>query len=227
MKGPLRIVDRKPTAVSFSGGKDSLLTLHELSNANDVTVLLTTYLENEGVVGIHYLRVELLEKQAEALGLQLKKVPLQSKASNHDYESAVKRALVCLRDEGIRCVAFGDLFLEDIRRYREENLKVDGIEFLFPLWRKDTKALSQQFIRDGFEAITVSVDREYLGPEWAGRRYDDSFLAELPEGIDPCGENGEFHTFVYDCPPFKHAVAFTEGPREIRDGFACLDLIPA
>ena len=212
--------------MSFSGGKDSLLTLHELSRTSDVSVLLTTYLENEGVVGIHNLRVELLEKQAEALGLQLRKVPLQSKASNQDYESAVKSALVRLSDEGIRCVAFGDLFLEDIRRYREKNLNVDGIEFIFPLWKKDTKALSEQFIGDGFKAITISVDPRYLGPEWVGRLYDGSFLAELPEGIDRCGENGEFHTFVFDGPLFDHAVAFSRGPQETRDGFVYLDLIP-
>ncbi len=212
---------------TWSGGKDSALALYELG-VGRVAALLTTVTADYGRISMHGVREVLLERQAEALGLPLEKVFLSTRSSHEEYQARMAAALAGWNERGVQRVAFGDLFLEDVRRYREENLGRAGLEALFPLWGRETAALARRFIALGFRAVVTCVDSHSLGAEFAGRKFDARFLAGLPAGVDPCGERGEFHTFVWDGPLFRRPVAHRLGEVVLREGrFYYCDLLPA
>ena len=214
---------------SWSSGKDSAFALYELKKDNkyDVTALLTTVTAQYDRISMHGVRNELLLQQAESLGIPLERVYIPIDASNEKYETAIKDALIRNKDKGVSCVGFGDLFLEDLRRYREKRLAEIGLNAVFPLWKRDTKALSRQFIRLGFRAVITCVDSQALDGRFSGRDYDEQFLSELPGHVDPCGENGEFHSFAYDGPIFKDPVRFNKGDVVLRDKrFHFCELLP-
>ena len=212
----------------WSGGKDSAMALHALRQASDcrVTALLTTITEEYDRVSMHGVRRALLERQAESLGLPLHPVLIPPQCINQTYEERMKEALAQHFARGVRRVAFGDIFLEDLRVYREKNLALVGMQAIFPIWKRDTRELAKEFLRLGFRAISVCVDPRVLNPSFAGRELDASFFADLPAGADPCGENGEFHTYVFDGPIFKTPIAFRVGEKIMRDGFCFCDLLP-
>jgi uncharacterized protein (TIGR00290 family) len=219
---------RKPVLMCWSGGKDSCVALHVLQHSPDyhVTGLLTTVTRDYERISMHGVRVALLDLQAAALGLAVEQVFIPAGASNEIYEGAMAEALVASIDKGVRTVAFGDLFLEDIRAYRERMVGLHGMAAIFPVWGRDTRAFLQDFIAAGFRAVLVCVDLSVLDAGFAGRMIDAALLADLPPGVDPCGENGEFHTFVFDGPNFAVPIAFTIGERVMRDGFCFCDLVP-
>ena len=205
------------------------MSLHVLREAGDVEVvgLLTTVNETHDRVAMHAVRRALLEAQAEAAGLPLRVVEIPSPCPNDVYEAAMARALQEARRDGVTAVAFGDLFLADIRRYREERLQPAGFEPLFPLWERPTRALAEEMIGAGLRATLTCVDPRVLPASFAGREFDAALLANLPAGVDPCGENGEFHTFAWDGPMFRHPVPVRRGEVVTRDGFVFADLLPA
>lgn len=216
----------EPVVLLSSGGKDSLSALRVLKHdpAWRVKSLLTTFNEDAGRVAMHGTRRDLMRTQADALGLPLIEVGLPEACGNEVYEARMREALQPLP---VRHVAFGDLFLADIRDYRIQQMKALGLEAVFPIWGRDTRALAEALIDEGWEIILNCVDAEQLDPEFLGRRFDKRLLRDLPEGADPCGENGEFHTFVSDSPDFTRPVPVTAGERVIRDGrFHFLDLLP-
>ncbi|EQD76162.1 ATP binding protein [mine drainage metagenome] len=220
---------REPLVVSFSGGKDSVLALAALRLRHEVRItrLLTTVTREYHRIAMHGVREVLLDRQAEALGLPLDKIYLSAESGQEEYEDRIREQLFRYRAEGIQRVAFGDLFLEDIRAYRERQLAEVGMLGEFPLWGEDTRRLAEQFIDQGFRAIIVCVDTEQLAPDFAGRKFDRDFLSELPAGVDPAGERGEFHSFVYAGPLFSAPVAFIGGTRVRRRGrFEYYDLLP-
>ena len=212
----------------WSGGKDSAMALHALRVAGDcrVTGLLTTITEEYDRISMHGVRRALLERQAESLGLPLHAVLIPPQCVNATYEKRMKEALTPHFAAGVRRLAFGDIFLEDLRVYREKNLAQIGMQALFPIWKRDTRELVREFVRQGFRAITVCVDPRVLDASFAGRELDTTFFADLPPGVDPCGENGEFHTFVFDGPVFNTPIAFRAGEKVLRDGFCFCDLLP-
>jgi uncharacterized protein (TIGR00290 family) len=212
----------------WSGGKDSAMALHALQSAreNRVTALLTTVTEGYDRISMHGVRRALLERQAESIGLPLHKVLIPPQCVNATYEARMREALEEYLAKDVRRVAFGDIFLEDLRVYREKNLAQVGMTALFPIWKRDTRELAGDFIRLGFRAVAVCVDPRVLDPSFAGRVLDDSFFADLPPGIDPCGENGEFHTFVFEGPIFHAPIHFLIGEKVTRDGFCFCDLLP-
>jgi uncharacterized protein (TIGR00290 family) len=216
-------------ALLWSGGKDSALALHALRRAGEyeVAALLTTVTEEYDRVSMHGVRRTLLERQVAAVGLPLRQVPLPRNCSNAEYASRMSWACEELKGIGLHTVASGDIFLEDVRRYREGQLAQAGMRAVFPLWGKDPAQLARTFVAEKFEGVTVCVDSRALGEEWAGRAFDGPFLADLPPGVDPCGENGEFHTFVYDGPIFKERIAWSRGEVVLRDDrFYYCDLLP-
>jgi uncharacterized protein (TIGR00290 family) len=219
---------RIPVWLSWSSGKDSAWTLHTLRQQGEVEVvgLLTTINSTHQRVAMHAVREELLEQQADALGLPLIKVPLLWPCSNADYEQAMATALAQARRESIQRIAFGDLFLEDIRRYREAKLAGTGIKPVFPLWQLDTAQLAQTMVASGLRARLTCVDPKKLSASFAGRLFDAELLDDLPSNVDPCGENGEFHTFAFEGPMFRHPVAVETGEVVERDGFVFADLKP-
>jgi uncharacterized protein (TIGR00290 family) len=212
----------------WSGGKDSAMALHALQSARDhrVTALLTTVTEQFDRISMHGVRRALLERQAESIGLPLHAVLIPPQCVNVTYEARMNQALHEHLGRGVRRVAFGDIFLEDLRVYREQNLAQIGMEALFPIWKRDSHELARDFLRLGFQAITVCVDPRVLDSSFAGRVLDESFFADLPPGVDPCGENGEFHTFVFDGPVFQKPIRFAVGEKVLRDGFCFCDLLP-
>jgi uncharacterized protein (TIGR00290 family) len=214
--------------MSWSSGKDSTLALHEILTAGEVEVvgLLTTVNAVAERVAMHGVRRELLEAQAEALGLPLHVVELPWPCPNEVYEERMSAAVTEARSAAVEIVVFGDLFLEDIRRYREEALAGSGLEPLFPLWQRTTAAVAQEILTVGVRAVVTCVDLAQASEELAGRWYDEAFLRDLPSGIDPCGENGEFHTFVVDGPGFSRPIEVTLGETVERDGFAFTDVLP-
>ena len=217
----------KPRALlSWSSGKDSAWTLHVLRQQGevDVVALLTTVNAVYDRVAMHAVRAELLRAQADAAGLPLWTVPIPSPCTNAEYEAAMSAALQRARGEGITVAAFGDLFLEDIRRYREEKLADTGLRPLFPLWGIPTDALARDMVAGGLRARLTCVDPRQLGAQFAGREFDAALLAELPPSADPCGERGEFHTFAYDGPMFRRPIAIESGEVVERDGFVFADL---
>ncbi len=215
--------------LSWSGGKDSALALHEIrrSGGYEVAALLTTITEGTECVGMHCVRRELIARQAEALGVPLREIRIPPVPSNEVYEARMRSVLEEYRAQGVRTVGFGDLFLEDIRDYREMTLGRLGMRGLYPVWRRDTAALAREFVDLGFRAVLVCVDLRALDRSFAGRVLDRSLLDDLPPTVDPCGENGEFHTFVFDGPGFAAAVAFAPGAVREESTFAFCDLLPA
>ena len=212
----------------WSGGKDSAMALHALRATSDwrITALLTTVTEEYDRISMHGVRRALLERQAHSLGLPLQAVLIPPQCSNAIYEQRMKEALTEHYARGVRRVAFGDIFLEDLRAYREKNLARIGMQALFPIWKRDTRELAREFVQQKFRAITVCVDPRVLDASFAGLELNASFFADLPPGVDPCGENGEFHTFVFDGPIFESPVAFRTGGKVLRDGFCFCDLLP-
>ena len=203
---------RGKIALLWSGGKDAMLALEALrAEGAAVAALVTTVLEESDAVIMHGVPLTLIEVQAAALDLPLRVMRLPEGAPNAAYEARLEETLAPLKEKGIAAVAAGDLFLEDVKAYREQLLRRLGVAPLFPLWQQDTAALAQRFVQVGYRAVVSSVDTEQLGPRFAGRAYDRAFLRDLPGGVDPCGERGAFHTFVYDGPPFTGAVAFEQG----------------
>jgi uncharacterized protein (TIGR00290 family) len=191
-----------------------------------VIALLTTVAKDHDRVGIHDLRRVLLEQQARALRIPLEELFIPKGASNAEYEAVLVEAFRRHRGNGVFSVVFGDLFLEDIRKYRERLLAEAEVNGVFPLWRKDTAKLAHTFVRLGFKAVVTSVDSRVLGKDFAGREYDEKFLMDLPAGVDPCGENGEFHTFVYGGPVFHERVGFKRGEIALKDNrFYTCDLL--
>ena len=215
--------------LSWSGGKDSAMALYALlkSSRYEVLSLLTTVSTQYGRISHHGVRVELLEQQAAALGIRLHKLYLhQANCSLEDYEAVMKKAMLEYRDKDVLTVAFGDVFLQDLREYRQRNLAKVGMQAIFPNWHHDTAGLLQKFIALGFKAYLTCVDSEKLGKEFAGRPIDADLIRDLPDGVDPCGENGEFHSYVYDGPIFQRPVRVSVGKVVLRDVRYFADLIP-
>jgi uncharacterized protein (TIGR00290 family) len=220
---------RPRVLVSWSSGKDSAWTLHLLRAADEVEVvgLLCTMNEEHERVSMHAVRRALLDAQAKAAGLPLRVVDLPSPCPNERYEAAMRDALAQAKADGIEAIAFGDLFLADIRRYREERLAGTGIRPLFPVWGIPTDVLARRMLAAGVRAHLTCVDPARLPASFAGRVWDEDLLAELPAGVDPCGENGEFHTFVSAGPMFRAPIGVRAGEVVQRDGFVFADILPA
>jgi uncharacterized protein (TIGR00290 family) len=214
--------------LSWSGGKDSALALWAMREELGVepTALLTTFTEDYGRVSMHAVRRELLEAQAAAVGVPLVEVGIPAGASNDIYEERFAAALAAPALAKVETVAFADLFLADIRTYREERLAAIGRRATFPVWGRDTAALAERFIEVGFEATLVCIDPAQLDRSFVGRSFDADLLRDLPAGVDPCGENGEFHTFVSAGPIFSAPVPVEHGETVERDGFVFHDLLP-
>jgi uncharacterized protein (TIGR00290 family) len=221
-------VSARRTLLSWSSGKDSAWSLHVLRSDPrfEVVGLLTTLNESAERVSMHAVRERLLEDQAEAAGLPLQKVQLPWPCSNEDYEARMNAALAEVREQGIEVVAFGDLFLEDVRNYREERMADTGLEVHFPLWGKKTPQLAREMVAAGLRARLTCVDPRQIDRAFCGRAFDADLLDALPPSADPCGENGEFHTFAWSGPMFAHDVRITGGDTIERDGFVYTDLLP-
>lgn len=224
---------------NWSGGKDSAFALFQILNNTmfSVSYLLTTVNEEYRRISMHGVREDLLDIQTDSIGIPLKKIYMPEYTDMDDYKKILARELQVLKDEGIHHSIFGDIFLEDLRKYREDRLNQEGFYSHFPLWQKDTSKLLHQFIDSGFRTIVTSVDEQFLDKSFAGRIIDQEFIRDLPDNVDPCGENGEFHTFVFDGPLFKKPVLFRIGDVVYRKydngkedssktGFWYCDLIP-
>ena len=219
---------REKIILCFSGGKDSSMALYELQRQGEceVVALLTTVTDAYDRISMHGVRRSLLAAQAESLGLPLCEVSIAPGAGNDEYEANMGAALKEFHDRGIETVAFGDIFLEDLRQYREERLAQVGMRGIFPIWMRDTRELVDTFIDLGFKAYTSCIDPRVLDDSFAGRLIDRDFVDSLPAGVDPCGENGEFHSFVADGPIFQQPISISRGEVVERDGFVFCDFIP-
>ena len=218
----------KPRAlVSWSSGKDSAFVVHELRKQGDIQIvgLLSTVTDMHERVAMHGVRVALLERQAEELGLPLYQVMIPNPCPNQIYERRMAEAIESAQRARVTHIVFGDLFLEDVRRYRETMLAQTGIQPLFPLWRRSTRELADVMIASGLKAVVTCVDPQQLSSSFAGKDYDATFLANLPEGVDPCGERGEFHTFVWDGPMFGNSIQIDIGETVERGGFIFTDVL--
>ncbi len=214
--------------VSWSGGKDSAMALAEILKGqhHEVAALMTTVTRDYDRISMHGVRRTLLKLQAQSLGLQLEEVFITKKATNREYESSMAKVLAQYQDFGVSSVVFGDIFLEDLRRYREDMLGSVNMRGIFPIWRRETNELARFFIASGFKAITTCIDTTVLGEHLVGREIDETFLSELPVGADPCGENGEYHSFVYDGPIFNKRIPVSLGEKVLRDNrFYYCDLV--
>lgn len=220
---------RPKALVAWSSGKDSAWALHELRRTGEAEVvgLLTTVTSSFGRVSMHAVREALLDAQAEALGLPCHKVLIPWPCTNERYEAEMGRALAEVRAAGVGQVAFGDLFLADVRAYREAKMAGSGLEPVFPLWGRDTRQLARQMIAGGIAATLTCVDPRQLDRRFAGRAFDTALLEDLPAGVDPCGERGEFHTFVSASPDFRVPLRVAAGEVVEREGFVFADLLPA
>ena len=214
--------------MAWSGGKDSCMALYEVqqSPAYRIAALLTTITEDFDRISMHGVRRVLLERQAEALSLPLREVFISRGATNEEYETKLLEAVSTFCDRGIDSLVFGDLFLEDIKKYRDEFLARHSLKGIYPIWQRNTGKLVREFIDLGFKAITTCVDAGKLDSSFAGRVIDAEFLSALPSHIDPCGENGEFHTFAFAGPNFSQPVTFSIGEKVCREGFWFCDLVP-
>lgn len=215
-------------ALSWSGGKDSALALWALREQQGIepVALLTTFTTDYDRVSMHGVRRELALAQMHATGTRAVEIDIPAACVNETYERAMEAAFAAPPLAEVEALAFADLFLADVRAYREERLAAAGRRALFPLWERETQALAEAFIDTGFEAVLVCVDPRQLDPSFVGRPFDRALLADLPAGVDPCGENGEFHTFVHTGPIFDAPIEFEPGEAVIRDGFAFQDLVP-
>ena len=223
-------LDKRRVLLSWSSGKDSAWCLHVLNQQADIEVvgLLTTFNESAERVAMHAVRKVLVEAQAVSAGLPLIPVFLPWPCSNDDYEDAMEKALDKACDQlDLTTVAFGDLFLEDIRAYREERMIAWGTEAIFPIWKSETSHLATQMIEAGLKAYLTCVDPRQCPAKFAGRLFDKNLLNELPNSVDPCGENGEFHSFVFDGPMYSTAIDVNVGETFERDGFVFSDIVPA
>src|SRR6266700_7921206 len=216
----------KPTLLSWSSGKDSAWSLHLLRQQHEYEIvgLLTTFNQAANRVAMHAVRRSLVEAQAKASGIPLWDVDLPWPCSNADYEGIMKETCKTAVQAGIEFVAFGDLFLSDIRAYREKQLENSGLQPIFPVWGIPTRKLAHSMINSGVRAKITCVDPKLLAPEFVGREFDEQLLSEFPPDIDPCGENGEFHTFVYAGPMFRHELIVGVGEIVSLDGFVFADL---
>lgn len=215
--------------LAWSGGKDSLLSLHALAQSPDytVTTLMTGADPTEGRVNMHGVRLELIAAQAEALGLALHVVDQPESAPNEVYEQNMREAYLQHRKQGVRYIAHGDVALADLRDYRERLLRYVGLRGLYPLWGRDTPGLVQELLALGYRARVVCVDTQQLDMSFAGRELDAEFLRDLPPGVDPCGENGEYHSFVYEGPLFRRPISIRAGDYWLAQGrFYHCDLLP-
>jgi uncharacterized protein (TIGR00290 family) len=214
--------------LAWSSGKDSAWALHKVRKTGEVNVvgLLTTLSCDYARVAMHAVRENLVEMQAAAVGLPLVRVLIPAQCRNQDYEQAMSSAMERARAEGVFHIVFGDLFLEDIRAYRETHLAACGMKAVFPLWRKDTRLLAKEMLENGLSAFITCVDPTKLDRAFAGRRFDAELLGELPREVDPCGENGEFHTFACAGPMFRRPLPINVGEIVERDGFVFADLLP-
>jgi len=217
----------EPILFCWSGGKDSAMALHTLLHQKQFRIvsLLTTVTETYDRVAMHGVRRELLRLQAQSIGLPLHEVFIPPQCVNPVYEARMEAALRFFLSQGVRTVAFGDIFLEDLRVYREKNLARIGMTALFPIWKRDTRQLIRHFHEQRFRAIAACIDSRVLDPRFAGRELDESFFRDLPANADPCGENGEFHTFVFDGPIFQFPIPTRTGEIVNRDGFVFCDLL--
>jgi uncharacterized protein (TIGR00290 family) len=212
----------------WSGGKDSAMALYELQKSQqyEVISLLTTITEGYDRVSLHGVRRALVRKQAQSLSLPLEEVFIPQDCPNQEYESKMRATLARFREAAVSRVAFGDIFLEEVRRYREDNLSRLDMKGLFPLWGRDTTKLIPYFIASGFQAVTICVDAKILDDSSVGRILDREFLASLPASVDPAGENGEFHSFVFDGPIFQERITYDLGDKVCRDSLHFCDLLP-
>jgi uncharacterized protein (TIGR00290 family) len=222
----------EPIAVSWSGGKDSMLMLYALHTqpefaAYKPTVLLTCLTEDFQRISMHGVRADLLRQQVAALGMELLEIWIPWPCTNEIYEQRMQEACDKLKARGIHTVAFGDLFLEDVRAYRERNMEKATMRTLYPLWGKNTQELSHYFIEQGFKAKLCCVDTAQIDARFAGHEYDETLLQELPSNADPCGEKGEFHSFVYDGPGFAQPVACATTHTLERGQFVYAEIVPA
>ena len=214
---------------TWSGGKDSAMSLYELRKSHDyqIAALLTSITEDYDRISMHGVRRVLLEQQARSLGLPLEMLYITRNSSNEEYEAKLKEKLLQYKSQGVSSAVFGDIFLEDLRKYRENNLAQVGMKGIFPIWKRDTTELAHTFIDLGFKAIITCVDSKVLDGKFVGRYFGNQFLSELPATVDPCGENGEFHSFVYDGPIFNERIRFRRGKIVLRDNrFYFCDLVP-
>ncbi len=223
----LRRTSGQTSALSWSGGKDSALTLWALrAQGVEPKALITTVTDTYERISMHGVRRALLERQADSTGIPLVEIRISPACINEVYEQRMTEAFASPPLADVEAVAFGDLFLEDVRRYREHRLAANCRRGLFPLWGRDTTVLARDFIAGGFAAFIVCLDPRALDASFAGRSYDAQFLADLPSSVDPCGENGEFHTFVHSGPIFNEPVRCETGDVVLRDGFVFCDLLP-
>lgn len=211
---------------SWSSGKDSAFALWEIlkSDEYEVFCLFTVVSEEYGRVGFHGVPLEVLKKQAESIGIPLKVALISKSDSIEDYAEKFKKAVLELKTEGITKIAYGDIFLEDLKEFRIKHMNEINMTGIFPIWKQDTTELSKKIVKSGFKAMTTCIDSKLLDEKYIGRVIDEGFLSDLPKNIDPCGENGEFHTFVFDGPIFQHKVNFLKGQTILRDGFYYCDL---
>ncbi len=216
----------KPVLMSWSGGKDSCLALYEIQKSPDyrVAALLTTITREYDRISMHGVRRALLERQATSLGLPLHQVLISKGANNEEYETAMAQAFNEYHQNGIDSVVFGDLFLEEVRAYRDQFLAKHGMKGLYPVWQRNTANFIKEFTELAFKAVLSCVDSKTLDKSFAGKTIDEAFISSLPTNVDPCGENGEFHTFVYDGPNFAKPVEFSLGEVILREGFWFRDL---
>ncbi len=213
---------------SWSGGKDSAISLYEIQKGgkHEIVSLLTTITEGYDRVSLHGVPRTLVEQQAYSLGLPMEEVFISKSCSNEEYESKMRGILTKFRKDGVSSVVFGDVFLEEVRKHREDNLSRLGMKGIFPIWGRDTAELTMSFIALGFQAIVTCVDSKVMDKRFSGRLLDKHFLAALPPDVDPGGENGEFHSFVFDGPIFKERIIYALGERVLRDSFYFCDLLP-
>ncbi|MFC1479167.1 diphthine--ammonia ligase [Planctomycetota bacterium] len=210
---------KTPVLFNWSTGKDSSISLYELlqDKRYDVAALLTTITREYKRVSMHGVQEELVLRQAESFEIPLEIVYIPRNATNEEYDNAMRKVLLGYREEGVFSVASGDIYLEEVRQYRVEKLASVGMDALFPVWGRESKEIAHEFIDLGFKAIVTCVDTEMLSEEFSGKEFDKDFLKDLPEEVDPCGENGEFHTFCYDGPIFKQPVHITKGDVVLRN----------
>jgi len=219
---------RRPKAIlSWSSGKDSAMALYRTLAAKqfEIVCLLTTLSDRFRRVSMHGVREELLDRQARSVGIHLEKVLIPYPCPNAVYEEKMRKVLSEWKGKGVTHVMFGDLFLEDIRKYREANLAQLDLTPIFPVWGRDTASLAEDMLKVGFRAILTCVDPKKLDAKFAGRQFDNTLLKDLPPSVDPCGENGEFHTFVYDGPIFREPIPVEVGESVSRDGFQFADVL--
>lgn len=231
-------MQKRKAIFCWSGGKDSAFALHQtfLEGRFELVALLTTINERHRRISMHGVREELLDQQAESIGLRLEKVWVKE-GTHQEYNRLMEQKLLSFKSEGVTHVLFGDIFLEDLRAYRENNLNRIGLEAVFPIWKRDTKQLVHDFLQEGFETLTCCISTQFLDERFLGKKIDEEFLQQLPQGIDPCGENGEYHSFCYKGPVFIKEIPFNLGERVFRPvsefgisgeyGFLFVDLVPA